>query len=131
MEYNNISVALWPLRVEPWIEKTKQRSSSISPWSSNCKKQNTLQDYRSLHILGINDSTQIVKAGNQALPPSVALKALGGSGSLQWYINGLPYPDNASQNPAAIKFEKPGNYQISVVDEVGNVDRVEVEVIHR
>ena len=90
-----------------------------------------MQDYRSLHIQGIHNSAQIVKAGNQALAPAIALKAIGGSGSHQWYINGLPYPDNEQQNPNIYQFKTAGTYQIAVIDEVGNVDRVQIEVISR
>jgi len=128
---NRINVALWPLRVEPWIENNKKRKQVIADWSVNCKKQSTLQDYRSLHIQGINNSARIVKAGNQALAPTIALKAIGGSGSQQWYINGLPYPENVRQNPHIYQFEKTGIYQIAVVDEVGNIDRAKIEVINR
>lgn len=130
-EINKIKVALWPLRVEPWISKDLKRNYVISGWSENCMKQNALQDYRSLQIQGINDDSQIVKAGNLASPPSIALKAIGGSGQYQWYINGLPYPQNSQQNPDSYQFNKTGLFQITVFDEVGNVDRANVEVISR
>lgn len=130
-EMSKVSVALWPLRVEPWIDNSQQGKNAIANWSENCKKQNSLQDYRELHIQNIKDSMQIVKAGQQASAPSIPLTAIGGSGQLQWYINGLPYPDNERQNPHSYQLNKAGSYQIAVVDSVGNIDRVEIEVINR
>ncbi len=126
-----VQVALWPLRVEPWIKTEQKRKNVIANWSSNCKHKNSLQDFREIHIQSINNSTQLVKAGKQASLPSIPLQAIGGNGKLQWYINGLPYPENEHQNPHSYQFEKAGSYQITVVDDVGNSDRVQLQVIER
>lgn len=126
-ELKTQSVALWPLRTEPWIDKKYTRHRQIPDWSDSCRKQPTLQDYRNLNIMAISPSAQLIKAGPMAAAPTLPLKATGGSGRYHWYINGLP---NA-EDEYSYRFEKSGAYQITVMDDIGNVDRVNVEVMSR
>ena len=132
-------VALWPLRVEPWVAKVHQRSRQIPLWNSTCRQLNTLQDYQHIEMVGIDEGTKIAQASSAADRPSIVLQATGGRGGYTWYVNGLPYPEkwvdsganDSSREPIVYQFEKAGRYQISVVDSVGNVDRAQISVSFR
>ncbi|MCJ8272113.1 MAG: hypothetical protein MJK04_22290, partial [Psychrosphaera sp.] len=118
---------LWPKVVEPWLVRQYQKNNQLPGFDPACKNQIAGAD-NSLQITGITSGSIYRTASNSAQLPSLSLQAIGGSGQRHWYINGeLKYSANHQQvipHPLSV----PGEHQLVVIDDAGNVDKVTVFV---
>jgi penicillin-binding protein 1C len=121
-------IALWPLAVEPWIAKDYHRKSQIGIVDSNCKNPITFTT-NELKIAGLENNTKLRSAGASIKLPRIKLQAQGGQGKYYWFINAhLKY--TVSNNKAVFhQFKSTGKFQITIVDETGHSDSINLEVL--
>jgi penicillin-binding protein 1C len=82
-----------------------------------------------LKIVGIADGETIRRAGAGATQaPQLRLEARGGQDELIWLVNGRQIGRVGANRPLMQKFPDAGRYQITVMDDSGRYDRVEISV---
>lgn len=121
-------VALWPAPLEPWLPRAERRDARLPPADPDCPPQN-FNLAPPLSIVGVRegDNLRLPAGSRQAL--RLKLSALGGSGRRWWFINGSPMADTDTQHDFTPTLNKPGRYQLSVLDESGQTARVEFSVV--
>ena len=123
-----ISVALWPKVLDPWLPAQQRRNTLIPGINPGC--QNAIStSYSTLRITGVVANSIYRSASNSTLRPSLNLQAVGGSGQYHWYINGEWKYSIAAHNVIPHSLTQLGNVQIVVVDDSGNVDKVDIQVL--
>lgn len=123
------SVALWPQDLEAWVARPYRRRHAIPATDPACPYPlDPLAD--PLVIDGIGDGN-IYHATSTGGLPELAASARGCRGRCQWYLNGEQIADAADLRPVAIQPPRPGANQLIVIDEVGNLARVEFEVLRQ
>ncbi|KTC02919.1 peptidoglycan glycosyltransferase PbpC [Pseudomonas syringae] len=121
-------IALWPAPLEPWVPRAERREARLPPADPDCPPQN-LSLAPPLSIVGVRegDNLRLPAGSRQAL--RLKLSALGGSGRRWWFIDGAPMADTDAQHDFTPTLNKPGRYQLSVLDESGQTARVEFSVV--
>ncbi|KPW48297.1 peptidoglycan glycosyltransferase PbpC [Pseudomonas syringae group genomosp. 3] len=121
-------IALWPAPLEPWLPRAERREARLPPADPDCPPQN-LSLAPPLSIVGVRegDNLRLPAGSRQAL--RLKLSALGGSGRRWWFIDGAPMADTDAQHDFTPTLNKPGRYQLSVLDESGQTARVEFSVV--
>ena len=122
-----VLITLWPNAVEPWLPAHWQNRHRLPPRDTRCQ-QSVGATNAPLHITSWPEDALLQLPGahrTEAL--DVILKAEGGSGYRDWYLNGGYI--GRSQNGLPYQLTQAGHYQISVVDQQGNIDRVAVRVL--
>lgn len=121
-------IALWPLAVEPWIAKSNKRKIQIGKYDPSCKTHTT-QTINEIKIVGLERGTKLRSAGASEKLPRIKLQAQGGQGKYYWFINGhLKYILNSLQQTFH-QFKSTGSYQVTVIDNAGNSDSIDLSVI--
>ncbi|KPW39141.1 Penicillin-binding protein 1C [Pseudomonas syringae pv. apii] len=121
-------IALWPAPLEPWLPRAERREARLPPADPDCPPQN-LSQAPPLSIVGVRegDNLRLPAGSRQAL--RLKLSALGGSGRRWWFIDGAPMADTDARHDFTPTLNKPGRYQLSVLDESGQTARVEFSVV--
>ncbi|GAB0075163.1 peptidoglycan glycosyltransferase PbpC [Pseudomonas syringae] len=121
-------IALWPAPLEPWLPRAERREARLPPADPDCPPQN-LSQAPPLSIVGVRegDNLRLPAGSRQAL--RLKLSALGGSGRRWWFIDGAPMADTDAGHDFTPTLNKPGRYQLSVLDESGQTARVEFSVV--
>ena len=122
-----VTVALWPRVLEPWIPAHARRSQLIPGSDASCRRPPPLY-VGTLKIVGMDDGDIYRPPGASRDAPLVGLTAVGGEGRRYWYINGEYRYRSRSNQVIPHQFSAPGSKQITVVDEQGNIDKVDVYV---
>lgn len=122
------SAALWPKVLEPWLRYELRRLAQIPSMDRSCGQHSTVSS-STLKITGIAAKSVYRAAGNSSANPSVTLQAMGGSGYYHWYINGVRRYSGASTRVIPHPLKDSGDIQILVVDDSGNVDKVDIRVL--
>ncbi len=125
---NSKQIALWPLLVEPWIAKKKNRKTQIGQIDSSCQNP-IISSTSELIIKDLEEGSVLRSAGASKNKPRIQLKTLGAQGKIFWFINAkLTYSLPGSES-IYHQFSQPGRYQITVVDETGQSDSINLTVI--
>ncbi len=121
-------IALWPAPLEPWLPRAERREARLPPADPDCPPQN-LSLAPPLSIVGVRegDNLRLPAGSRQAL--RLKLSALGGSGRRWWFIDGAPMANTDAGHDFTPTLNKPGRYQLSVLDESGQTARVEFSVV--
>lgn len=121
-------IALWPLAVEPWIAKNNKRKTQIGKYDPSCRNSTT-HSINEIKIVGLESDAKLRPAGASTKLPRIKLQAQGGQGKYYWFINGhLKYTLNNYQQTFH-QFKTTGSYQVTVVDDSGNSDSINLTVI--
>ena len=124
-EMDAVDVARWPAALEPWLD-TATRSRALPPaWSPECA--NARPPEGSLRIVGVSNGETIRRAGNGPAP-ELRLEARGGHEELIWLLNGRQIGRLPAGNALRQKFSNAGHYQITVMDDAGRYDSVEISM---
>ncbi|EPJ44775.1 MAG: hypothetical protein OFPI_39000 [Osedax symbiont Rs2] len=113
------SISLWPVTLEPWLSSNWRRAARLPASSAECSQ-----------LLAEQQSIKITSVAGQSLyqfkAPSLQLQLLaeGGSGSFQWYLNGIYQGVSRAGKALTVSLKGRGKYQLSVVDLQGNSDLV-------
>ncbi|KJV31999.1 peptidoglycan glycosyltransferase PbpC [Pantoea sp. SM3] len=114
---------MWPLPLEPLLPLSERREQRLPPVDSRCPPLNQ-GSAPPLLITGVIQGQRV-----QPLPGKVVLvlpvAVQGGRGSQRWwFLNGQPVEQQAGQNSAALVLSEPGQYQLVVMDESGQLASV-------
>ncbi|MCU5773960.1 peptidoglycan glycosyltransferase PbpC [Erwiniaceae bacterium BAC15a-03b] len=114
------TLMLWPLPLEPWLPQAERRASRLPAIDTHCpplSAGNTVP----LILTGLRDSQILHRLpGQQRLAITVSVQ--GGQGNQRWwFLNGSPLEDQSGAQSQALSFEKPGAYQLTILDEGGQV----------
>ncbi|WP_286788000.1 MULTISPECIES: peptidoglycan glycosyltransferase PbpC [unclassified Pseudomonas] len=116
----------WPASLEPWLAARERRMSRLPSVDSNCAP--TLGTAASpLQITGLRDGARLQAPAGQSEPVSITVTAQGGEGSRWWFVNGEPVAEQSEQ--LSYTFPRPGAYEISVLDDSGQTEQVNVTVV--
>ncbi len=105
--------ALWPLSLEPWRSLGERRQAVLAGGCAGEAARTELQ--APIRILALGEGN-LIRSERYRLQPRV----LGGVGKPFWFLNGQRLRWDGDQ-----VLSKAGRYQLVVVDEAGNSDRIE------
>lgn len=112
--------ALWPSAIEPWLPRDRRRQGQLPPFAEACKATGEVP----VRIEHIAPNTIYRKAGSGDPAPRVPLVASGGEGHYHWYLNGRYLHSSPPDN--ALELRSPGGHQLLVVDDAGNLDKIDI-----
>lgn len=119
-------VALWPIKLEPWLPRLWRRDQQVPKLHTSCAPTEQLASQ--VNISNLTSGTRLRQAANSAAKPRIALSANGGEGAYHWYINGRYHHSNSPFSPKAYEFSEIGKVDIVVTDDIGNTDKVTVHI---
>ncbi len=122
------SVALWPWQAEPFIPVQWRRRAILPADSTQCPDLAPIT-LPGLCIVSVSDSSTLACQPGKASTASIPLRALGGRGARQWFLNQRPLITASGQPLLSIPMPVPGKYCLAVVDESGSFDQVCFHVI--
>ncbi len=122
------TLARWPYALEPWLPPSTLAVSKLPKTDKGCP-QHSVNMLGHLKITGLAAQTVVRKSGPNADHPLIHLAALGGKGRLFWLINGNLKARTKPSQHFNYQFKKPGLYKITVMDNKGQYDSVEIKVI--
>lgn len=120
-------VALWPKKLEPWIAR-KYRRESVIPLSDPACPHPVKLDAGEIRITGVKHNSVFRAAGSSDKAPVISVKAIGGQGTQQWYLNGELIKVTSSSQSLSIELKQPGAQQLAVIDEAGNFNKLDLEL---
>ncbi|QTR48237.1 penicillin-binding protein 1C [Thiothrix litoralis] len=126
-------VAQWPLALRPWLSNTLLEKIRLPGFDASCPPGSQYQDGAQLAIRHLDDSTRLylpkVAEVQKIKGVTVDLLAEGGVGQYFWLVNGEPAGVGASQQGLRYTFARAGDYDLTVFDTAGAVDKVAIRVI--
>ena len=123
-ELLRVEAARWPSILEPWLDPSIRRNALPPAWSKDCSERSRLVS--GLRIVGANDGEVLHRAGDAA--PLVRLELRGLEGSAHWMINGRVVARTEVGERYDHRFDAPGRYEITAVNDAGRYDRISVSV---
>lgn len=118
-------LARWPASLEPWLS-TDLRQSALPPaWLPGCERH-TMPE-AGLKIVGAADGEVFRRSANDQAP-LLKLEVRGHHGEVLWLVNGQPGQHRHAAAGFMQRLEKPGRYDITVMDDDGRYDRVSISV---
>ncbi len=127
-ENRAIQIVLWPKALEPWLPRAWRREQRIPAPDSSCAHMPELAG-SAIKIASPTADSRLANTSDRNGPPTVALEAMGGMGRRHWFLNGRPIAVSRDHEIPHHTFDRPGRYQLAVVDDAGNSDLVDFEVI--
>lgn len=112
--------ALWPSVVEPWLPHHRRRRVQLPAFAEACGAVGEVP----VRIEQIAPNTIYRKAGSGDPSPKVPLLASGGEGRYHWYLDGRYL--HTSPPAKALEFPSTGVHQLLVVDDAGNLDKIDI-----
>ncbi|MEJ2156018.1 MAG: penicillin-binding protein 1C [Desulfobacteraceae bacterium] len=123
-----VLLALWPKSLEPWLPAKWRRDHLIPQPDQGCTHMPVMAGTE-IVITGVQPEAVLSSTSDSTRLPTLMLDALGGMGRRFWYLNGHPIAATQSDQTAHHALSRAGRYQLAVVDEAGNTDQVEFNVI--
>lgn len=123
-EARRVEAVRWPAILEPWLEPSVRERALPPPWSERCRLHAAAES--NLEIVGVRDGAILHHAAIHA--PLVTLQARGHAGPLLWLVNGTASARTNTGEAYRHRFDAPGRYEITALDEHGAYDRVSVSV---
>ena len=119
-------IALWPRAALPWLPPRLRQSGRLPPVDPTCGA--SVPPLTSLHITSLQPNSIVRPAGAAGQAPTVTLSAEGGSGKLYWLLDSQQIALTRSGEDARYTLRHPGRFQLTVFDDAGNFDSVELTV---
>ncbi|MEX0623376.1 MAG: penicillin-binding protein 1C [Saccharospirillum sp.] len=117
-------IALWPAPVQGWLKadwRSRERLPGIDP---RCPPQLVPAARQPLALKGASDGTRLLVDPGQAI--ALELWAEGGQPPFHWYLNGEQLTTQEPELDLAL--EPLHRYQIVLVDQSGQSDRIQIQV---
>lgn len=111
------TISLWPLPLEPWLPVAERRAARLPPVSVTCPPIQK-DEVTPLLLFGVREGAILKRLPGQTELP-LRLTSQGGQGKRWWFLNGDAVGE--SVNEMALTLDKPGTYQVLVLDEAGQV----------
>jgi penicillin-binding protein 1C len=127
VEKQPLQLALWPPALEPWLPFRQTRLGQLPATDSRCPPASMI-GAAGLQIISPNHQAELTQPGGDALP-QIMLKSLGAQGKVSWYVNGEFLGRFPASQDIAYRFSQAGKNRILALDEQGNNDQVEVEIL--
>ncbi len=119
------TLVVWPLPLEPWLPASERRTARLPAPSAACPPRQ--QEYPPpLLLTGIREGAVVKRLPGEAYV-SLPLQATGGEGARWWFINGEPLDNHG--RALSLRLEKQGEYQLVVMDGVGQTATVLFRVL--
>lgn len=118
------TMIVWPLPLEPWLPVAEKRAARLPARSTTCPPQDENAP-PPLVLSGIREGGVIKRVPGQTVV-TLPVLASGGQGSRWWFLNGEPLTSHAGL--LSLKIDKAGEYQLLVMDDVGQVQAVQFAV---
>ncbi|VFS53006.1 penicillin-binding protein 1C [Budvicia aquatica] len=115
-------IALWPTPLETWLPLAERRDERLPVRDETCPPIG-YDTSPPLLILGIKEGA-ILKRIPGSLSLDLRLDTQGGRGKRWWFINGEAVTETEQTDPFIQTLTVSGKYQISVLDESGQVNSV-------
>ncbi len=122
------SLALWPAPLEPWLPRRERRSARLPAVDPTCPPQSA-PAVAPLSIVGVREGDRLRRPASSTEPLRLRLTALGGSGRHWWFVDGQPVAQSLAGSAINQRFSRPGDYQLSVLDESGQTARLQFRVL--
>jgi penicillin-binding protein 1C len=122
------SLALWPAPLEPWLPRRERRSARLPAADPACPPQSA-PTVAPLSIVGVREGDRLRRPAGTSEPLRLRLTALGGSGRHWWFVDGQPVAQSLAGSAINQRFSRPGDYQLSVLDESGQTARLRFRVL--
>lgn len=114
------TLVVWPLPLEPWLPASERRAARLPAPSNSCPPRQ--QEYPPpLLLTGVREGAVVKRLPGEAYV-SLPLQATGGEGERWWFINGEPLDNHG--RALSLRLEKQGEYQLVVMDGVGQTATV-------
>ncbi len=124
-------IALWPRSLEHWVPLSQRLRQQLPPADPRCAQPPQLA-LEPLRIIGIADDLRIRSSrssgGGSTVMPEIALRALGGRGVRDWFIDGRYVASGGEVQTINYRFAETGQHSIVVMDGSGELDRRSVLV---
>ena len=124
-EMQAVEMARWRADLETWLDTATRRKALSPAWAPTCSGARAPEG--ELKIVGISDGETIRRAGDGP-PPQLRLEARGGQNDLIWLLNGRQLGRLPANRALQQEFAEAGRYRITVMDDAGRYDRVEISV---
>ncbi len=121
-------VALWPWQAEPFIPALWKRAAVLPGDSPTCPGMAPLA-LPGIRIISVSDNSILTGQPGKGRSPTIPLRALGGRGERQWFLNQKSLINANGSAPFFMPMPVPGQYHLAVVDESGSFDQVYFSVI--
>jgi penicillin-binding protein 1C len=129
------SKAQWPFELLPWLSPDVRQRMRLPDFDASCPPSLLTAGKRALSIESFVDQSIVrLPRGGQAAAGKagieVVLSAVGGYGDYSWLLDG--YPIGRDEGGAGLRyaFTEPGDYELMVMDDADNVDKINIRVIH-
>lgn len=120
-------VALWPLEVRPWLAAGLLEKMQLPAFDDACPEYLHSRFGTELAIRNLDASSRLYLP--VATGVSIDLQADGGQGPYFWLVNGEPAGVDERRQGLRYTFTHPGDYELTVFDIAGGVDKVPIRVV--
>lgn len=122
-----VEMARWPAALEPWLDASTRQRALPPPWSAACR--HAAAPDGGPELVGLTAGTVLRRTGSAEAPwPLLRLEARGATGPLLWLVDGRLVARTDARVGLAHRFASSGRHSVTVMDEAGRYDRVELSV---
>jgi penicillin-binding protein 1C len=118
----------WPLILEPWLSAELRLKASFPTIDPVCGIIPTPEP-GTIKLTGLSSGNTLRRAGALNNAPKVDLSVIGARQRVFWLINSELTKITSPQEVFAYRFDRPGQYEITVMDSHGNFDSVDIHVM--
>ncbi|MEW5726064.1 MAG: penicillin-binding protein 1C, partial [Thermodesulfobacteriota bacterium] len=123
-----VTIARWPRAAGPWLSPHQRNLSRIPPLDPVCGRL-VANTPAGLRIMEIEPGTVFRPPGAETDLPTITLQALGGQGLLFWMLDGELIAEAGIGQTRFHRFQRPGRFMLTVMDQGGDYDSVEIMVL--
>lgn len=121
-------LALWPKSLEPWLPLQWRRQRLVPKPDPTCSHMPGMAG-TDIVITGVKPDAVLSSTSDSTDLPTIVLETLGGIGRQFWYLNGTPVATTHKGQTVNHTLSRAGRFQLAVVDEAGNADQVNFDVV--
>nr|CAA6820844.1 MAG: Penicillin-insensitive transglycosylase (EC & transpeptidase PBP-1C [uncultured Thiotrichaceae bacterium] len=124
------SVVQWPFELFPWLSGNLLKQMRLPDFDASCPEILLASAERALSIKSFaNNSIVQLPSGVDYGSVNLELLAVGGQGGYSWMVDGYPVGRDLSRQGIRHIFSEQGTYELMVLDEAGNVDKIDIRLI--
>jgi penicillin-binding protein 1C len=112
------SIARWPALASPWLPQAWRAAATLPALAADCEDDGR-NAAASLVIEGVNDAATLVHPPGQAGGVTLALRATGASGNVQWLLDGRWIGETEAARPLSYEFSSPGRHTLTALADSG------------
>lgn len=126
-------VAIWPLELWPWLPSSVLEKMQLPGFDPTCPLAQRYAGGVGLAIRNLDASTRLYLpkelGKGQGKGVTVDLQAQGGEGQYFWLVNGEPAGVDRERSGLRYTFTHAGDYDLTVFDAAGAVDKLPIRVV--